>query len=207
VHPAGLARYRQQGVVGVGGRVGRGARCHAAVLPPPPAERDYPLAKGGNNKVPRKTYERCWLGAPWRPAVPRSQGHPKGGREKKNDESDVHLPQRKKKSSHLLYFYFYFYFYFFDFFKGVFWAFRNKGSSKTREQKPRKSPSRLITKNVAFFPPFFFLLPRLFCSIFFDRVFGRFVTRGVQKRHKKKSRENLLSLLTSLFFLSFHGAP
>jgi hypothetical protein len=29
--------------------------------------------------------------------------------------------------------------------------------------------------------------------MFFYRVFGRFVTRGVQKRDKKKSRENLLS--------------
>jgi hypothetical protein len=56
-----------------------------------------------------------------------------------------------------------------------------------------------------FFPPFFFFLPRLFCSIFFYRVFGRFVTRGVQKRHKKKSRENLLSFQKkhSLTYVAF----
>jgi hypothetical protein len=35
----------------------------------------------------------------------------KGGREKTNDESDVHLPQRNKKVVTLFYFYFYFYFY------------------------------------------------------------------------------------------------
>jgi hypothetical protein len=66
-----------------------------------------------------------------------------------------------------------------------------------------------------FSPPFFFFNPRLFCSIFFYRVFafGRFVTRGVQKRDKKKSRENLLSfqkkyLLTYVtFFFSFSRPP
>jgi hypothetical protein len=54
----------------------------------------------------------------------------------------------------------------------------------------------------------------LFCSIFLNRVFGRFVTRGVQKRDKKKSRENLLSfqkkyLLTyvTFFFFFFRGPP
>jgi hypothetical protein len=59
-----------------------------------------------------------------------------------------------------------------------------------------------------------FFLPRLFlfCSIFFNRVFGRFVTRGVQKRHKK-NRAKISSaskkstyLLTSLFFV-FDGPP
>ena len=74
----------------------------------------------------------------------------------------------------------------------------NKGSSKTRKklffEKVHLGSSQ---KMRLFFPPFFFLLPRLFClKVLFDffyRVFGRFVTRGVQKRHKKKSRENLLS--------------
>jgi hypothetical protein len=62
-----------------------------------------------------------------------------------------------------------------------------------------------------FFPPFFFY-PRLFCSIFFYSVLGRFVTRGVQKRDKKKSRENLLGfqnkhLLTYVSFFFFFAAP
>jgi hypothetical protein len=53
--------------------------------------------------------------------------------------------------------------------------------------------------------------PRLFGSIFFNRVFGRFVTRGVQKRDKKKSREILLSFqkkhsLTYVTFF-FFAAP
>jgi hypothetical protein len=51
----------------------------------------------------------------------------------------------------------------------------------------------------------------LFGSIFFYRVFGRFVARGVQKRDKQKSRENLLSsqknkLLTYVTFF-FFAAP
>jgi hypothetical protein len=53
----------------------------------------------------------------------------------------------------------------------------------------------------------------LFCSIFFYRVFRRFLTRGVQKRHKKKSRGNLLSfqkkhsLTYVAFFFFFFTAP
>jgi hypothetical protein len=149
------------------------------------------------------------------PAPANSVAHyPKGGREKKNDESDVHLgiwhlPQRQKKSSYLLYFIFIFIFIFYRFFfKGVFWAFRNKGSSKTRKKKHEKSISAHHKKCCFFFLRFFFPSLGFFVRFFFYRVFGRSMTRGVQKRHKKKSRENLLSfqkkylllLLTSLFF-------
>jgi hypothetical protein len=63
-----------------------------------------------------------------------------------------------------------------------------------------------------FFPPFFFLHLGCFVRFFFNRVFGRFVTRGVQKRDKKKSRENLLScqkkyLLTYVTFFFFFSRP
>jgi hypothetical protein len=47
--------------------------------------------------------------------------------QKKGDKSDVHLPQPPEISSYLLYFIFIFIFVFLRF-----WAFRNKGSSKTR---------------------------------------------------------------------------
>jgi hypothetical protein len=53
----------------------------------------------------------------------------------------------------------------------------------------------------------------LFCSIFFYRVFGRFVTRGVQKRDKKKiarkSPQLPKKVLTYLrhFFFFFRGPP
>jgi hypothetical protein len=99
----------------------------------------------------------------------------KGRREKQNDESDVHLfAAALKKSSYLLHFIFNF----------IFIFYRNKGSSKTRTHFfPRKNPSGLITKNAAFFSSvFFFLTLGCFVRFFFHRVFGRFVTRGVQKR-------------------------
>jgi hypothetical protein len=103
----------------------------------------------------------------------------KGGRkaQKQNGESDVHLPQRKKKVSTAT---------FFSppiFFKALFGRFVARGVQKHERKKKRKSPSGLITKNAGFFSSVFcFFLPRLFCSIFFYRVFGRFVARGVQKR-------------------------
>jgi hypothetical protein len=78
-------------------------------------------------------------------------------------------------------------------FKGVFWAFRNKGSSKTRKTFLKKSISAHPKKCGFFFLRFFFFSLGCFVRFFFNRVFGRFVTRGVQKRHKKKSAENLLS--------------
>jgi hypothetical protein len=101
-----------------------------------------------------------------------------------------------------------------EFFKGVFWAFRNKGSSKTRKyfffEKVHLGSSQ---KMRYFFPPFFFFSLGCFVRFFFYRVFGRFVTRGVQKRHNKKSRENLLSfqkkhsLTYVAFFFFFSRRP
>jgi hypothetical protein len=128
----------------------------------------------------------------------------------KNDESDVYLPQPqnktnrqiapKQESSYLLTsFYFYFYF-FIDFFYRVFMSFVTRGGGggvKKRynffSQKPiwaHHSSHKMWFFFLCFFPP----LPlKLFCSIFFTRVFGRFVTRGVQKRdlknRPKQSRE------------------
>jgi hypothetical protein len=66
-----------------------------------------------------------------------------------------------------------------------------------------------------FFRPFFFSFffsPSVVWFDFFNRVFGRFATRGVQKRDNKKSRENLLSFqkkhsLTRVTFFFFFAAP
>jgi hypothetical protein len=65
-----------------------------------------------------------------------------------------------------------------------FWAFRNKGSSKTRENKS-KSPSGLITKKSFFSRPFSFFSPSVVLLDLFYRVYGRFVTRGVKDAIKK----------------------
>jgi hypothetical protein len=107
-------------------------------------------------------------------------GGAKGRREKRNDESDVHCTcaaAPKTKQSLALFFYPLFY--------RVFWAFRNKGGSKTRKNFPPKIPSGLITKNAALPPPSVVLLD------FFYRVFGRFVTRdkGSSNTRLKKSRK------------------
>jgi hypothetical protein len=55
----------------------------------------------------------------------------KGGRGKKNDESDVHLPQLQKNRCDLLHFCFYLSC-ISSAFLSRFWAFRDKGSKKTR---------------------------------------------------------------------------
>jgi hypothetical protein len=83
----------------------------------------------------------------------------KGGREKINNESDVHLPQPPKKSSHLLYFilvcfYFLCRFCCVDFFVSRFWAFRNKGGSKTR-LKNRRNFSAAAKKSTHSLTSFF----------------------------------------------------
>jgi hypothetical protein len=115
---------------------------------------------------------------------------------------------KKKVVTYFILFLFYFYF-LSIFFKGVFWAFRNKGSSKTRKNfSPKKSIWAHHKKCGFFFLRFFFFTLGCFVRFFFNRVFGRFVTRGVQKRDKKKSRENLLSfqkkyLLTYVTFFFF----
>jgi hypothetical protein len=113
--------------------------------------------------------------------------------------------KKKVVTSYLLYFIFIFIFIFIDFFfKGVFGAFRNKGSSKTRKIFFPKKSIWAHHKKCGFFPLRFFFTPGCFVRFFFYRVFGRFVTRGVQKRDKKKSRENLLSFQKKyLLFFSF----
>jgi hypothetical protein len=60
-----------------------------------------------------------------------ARGRPKGRRGKKNDESDVHLPQRQKKSSYLLLLRFIFVFIFLStFFKAFFGRFVTRGVQK-----------------------------------------------------------------------------
>jgi hypothetical protein len=80
------------------------------------------------------------------------------------------------------------------FFNAFFGRFVTRGVQKhEKDSFSKKCPSGLITENVAFFSSVFFPPPSVVWFDFFHRVFGRFVTRGVQKRDKKKSRENLLS--------------
>jgi hypothetical protein len=91
----------------------------------------------------------------------------KGGRKKKNDESDVHLPQRQKKSSHLLCFVFVFIFIFYRIFlRAFFGRFVTRGVQKHEKNIFWKVHLGSSQKMRLFFPPFFFPLPRLFCSIF-----------------------------------------
>jgi hypothetical protein len=61
-----------------------------------------------------------------------------------------------------------------------FWAFRNK-----RGVQKKKSPSGLSTKKCGFFFPPFFFIPSVVLLDLFNRVFRRFLTRGVKKRDKK----------------------
>jgi hypothetical protein len=103
--------------------------------------------------------------------------------------------------------------FFIDFFKGFFGRFVTRGVQKHENLFSRKSPSGRSSQKIRPFPPpFFFLSPWVVLFDFFCHVFGRFVTRGVQKRDKKKSRENPLSfqkkhLLTSLPPPLFHSPP
>jgi hypothetical protein len=153
-------------------------------MPPPPSPSSFPRffspRPGGRARVLFIASLRFWT-------------FRKGLRDKTSDESDVHLPQPPQKNSHLLYFMFYL-------FVSRFWAFRNKGSSKTRKELVQKFkkvhlPSGLITNNVAFFTPFFFT-PSVVSLDFFYLVFGSFVTRGVQKlpAAAKKSTHSLALL-------------
>jgi hypothetical protein len=101
-----------------------------------------------------------------------------------------------------------------DFFYHVFGRFVTRGVQKHDNFFFQKNPSGLITKNAAFFSSVFFFNPRLFCSIFFYRVFGRFATRGVQKRDTKKIAEispqppkKVPTYLRHFSPLFFHGPP
>jgi hypothetical protein len=104
----------------------------------------------------------------------------------------VHLPQPPKKSSYLLYFYFYFYFVYVAILSIRFYRVFGRFVPKRQNFFSKKS-IWLITKNAPFFRPFFFPFsgtptftttsdPPVVLLDFFYRVFGRFVTRGVQKR-------------------------
>jgi hypothetical protein len=118
----------------------------------------------------------------------------RGAVEKKMTKVTYICRSAKKKGRYLLYFVFIFIFIFYRFFlKAFFGRFVTRGVQKHGKKNPKKSIWAHHKKCGFFSSVFFFFNPRLFCSIFFYRVFGRSVTRGVQKRDKKKSRENLLS--------------
>jgi hypothetical protein len=105
----------------------------------------------------------------------------KGGRKKNNDESNVHLPQLQKKVVTYFILFLFLSSNVFIAFLGVLKQGEFKNATKVFFQK---NPSGLIdiTNNAAFFPSVFFP-PFLGCfARFFYRVFGRFVTTGVQKR-------------------------
>ena len=89
------------------------------------------------------------------------------------------------------------------FLKGVFGAFRNKGSSKTRKKLFSKKSISAHHKKCGFFPLRFFFPPSVVLFDFFYRVFGRFVTRGVQKRHKKnRAKISSASKKSTFFFIN-----
>jgi hypothetical protein len=101
-----------------------------------------------------------------RPQTTDHSGSELRGAVKKDDESDVYLPQPQKQSSHLLLALFYFYF-LPDFFNRVLGRFVTRGVHKQGEKN--KNLFGLVTKNVASPPRPFFFLPlgsRVFCSVF-----------------------------------------
>jgi hypothetical protein len=114
-----------------------------------------------------------------------------GGESSARDATYFRMLAATSSASRATYFvlFLFLFLFFIDFFKDVFWAFRNKGSSKTRKKHFRKIPSGLITKNTVFFSPFFFS-PSVVLFDFFYHVFGRFVTRGVQKRKGRQKTKN-----------------
>jgi hypothetical protein len=70
----------------------------------------------------------------------------------------------------------------------VFWAFRNKGSSKTRGKKLKKPHLGSSQKMWLFY--FLFFSPSVVSFYFFNRIFGRFLTlEGSSKTRPEKSRE------------------
>jgi hypothetical protein len=102
------------------------------------------------------------------------------------------------------------------FFKGVFRVFRNKRSSKTRNKKVSKKSIWAHHKKCGFISLRFFS-PSLGCFVrfFFNRVFKRFVTRGVQKRDKENrakissasKKSTYLLTYVAFFCFCFRGAP
>jgi hypothetical protein len=113
---------------------------------------------------------------------------PKGRREKTKDKGQrtevtyIRCSAKQKAATYFILFLFLFFLSIFC--DALFGRFVKRGVKKTRETNFEKihlgSSQKMWLFFVRFF--FFFFLPRLFGSIFFNRVFGRFVTRGVQKR-------------------------
>jgi hypothetical protein len=96
----------------------------------------------------------------------------RGGVKKKMTKATYICRSAKKKVVTYFILFLFLFLFFIDFFKGVFWAFRNKVSSKTRKKLFfRKSPSRLITKNAAFFSSVFFFPPSVVLFDFFYIAF------------------------------------
>jgi hypothetical protein len=134
----------------------------------------------------------------------------KGGHGNKNDESDVHLPQRQNKSRHLLYFVFIFIFYRF-FLRRFFGRFVTRGVQKQGKNLFSKKNIWAHHKKCGFFFLLFFCFSfGCFVRFFFNRVFGRFVTRGVQKREKTNRAKISSASKKSTYlrhFFSFFTAP
>jgi hypothetical protein len=137
---------------------------------------------------------------------------PRGAVKKKMTKATYMCRSAKKKV--VTYFILFLFLFLFLFFIDFFGRFVTRGVQKDEKnfffEKVHLGSSQ---KMRLFFLRFFFFSLGLFCSIFFYRVFGRLVTRGVQKRHKTNLRENLLSfqkkhpLTYVVFFFFFHGAP
>jgi hypothetical protein len=135
---------------------------------------------------------------------PRHHQPPRGGVKKKLTKATYICRSPPQKSSYLLIFIF---IVFIDFLSR-FRAFRKKGVSKTQQKlffTKAHLASGLITKNMFFFPLCFFLSPSVVLLDFLNRVFGRFVTRGVQKRDKQNhgkfsaAAKKVLTYLRHLF--------
>jgi hypothetical protein len=98
-------------------------------------------------------------------------------------------------------------------FNRIFGRFVTRGAQK-HEFLFQKSPSdgaHPLSQKMFPPPPSVFFLPSIVLLDFFNRVSGRFVTRGVQKRDKKLAEnfpqppKKVVGYLRHFFFL--HGAP
>jgi hypothetical protein len=139
------AHHKRFGVRGLGGWWGSGA-----------APGGLPLARGLDYQLQLPTQE------------------PKGGQEKRADESDVQLPQPQKK---VVAHFFFIFLLLCRIFYRVLGRFVRRGVQKHEEKKCHKNPSGLITKNVGVFSSVFF--PPLGCfARFFLSRFWAFRKKG-----------------------------
>jgi hypothetical protein len=100
----------------------------------------------------------------------------------------------------------YFILFFIDFILSRFWTFRTTGSSKHDKTFFEKVhlASRLITKNASFFPSAAAPPPPSPCFLdLFYRVFGRFVTRGVQKCDLKQNSQFVFRSRQKKYLLTY----